>query len=183
MVVDDDDDGEPSTKRKKVEEVVKGKSKGKGGLLKVWTDGSSRGNGRASAQAGYGVWFGEGDDRNVAARLPGLPQTNQRAELTGMLRALEIVPTSQPLEIISDSNYSINCATIWYKGWTKNGWKSSTGQTVLNRDIVEKIRAVMDQRDKAGVETRCTWVKGHNEDVGNTGADELAVAGSRLPAL
>lgn len=53
--------------------VVKGKDKVtveektqefvKGDTVKVWTDGSSRGNGKVGAVAGYGVFFGDGDDR------------------------------------------------------------------------------------------------------------------------
>lgn len=53
-------DAEPTAKKVK---VTPAKSKGKSKVLKVYTDGSSRGNGRIGAVAGVGVFFGEGDDR------------------------------------------------------------------------------------------------------------------------
>jgi ribonuclease HI len=173
--------------------------------LKVWTDGSSRGNGKKNAEAGVGVYFGYDDERyvstlpfrnhciwscilifrtrNLAERLAGDPQTNQRAELTGILRALELVPPTQNLEIITDSNYGINCISVWYENWTKRGWVTSTGGPVVNRDLVEKIREKIDERDGKGTKTLFTWVKGHSEDEGNIGADLLAVQGSRLPEV
>ncbi|TVY51975.1 Ribonuclease H, partial [Lachnellula suecica] len=116
---------------------------------------------------------------NVSEPLEGSPQTNQRAELTGIQRALEIAPLDRPMEIITDSSYSINCSTTWYINWQKNGWKSSTGQPVTNKDLVVKIRKLIDKRNAAGVETEFTWIKGHNDDPGNVAADLLAVAGSR----
>lgn len=170
--------------------------KGKG--LKVYTDGSSRGNGRLGALAGVGVYFGDNDPRydspesshyvvvpahtiysNVSEPLKGTPQTNQRAELTAIVRALELAPEDCDMEIITDSKYSIDCSTNWYKNWMRNGWRTSTGGDVTNKDLVVAIRALIDKRDGRGVNTKFTWIKGHDNDPGNTAADLLAVAGSR----
>ncbi|RDL38231.1 putative Ribonuclease H [Venustampulla echinocandica] len=170
----DDKDGEPSTKKAKISVD---------GMLQVWTDGSSRGNGKKSAEAGVGVYFGVDDSRNVSERLGGSPQTNQRAELTAILRALEIVDRDRTLEIITDSNYSINCSTVWYKNWEKRDWKTSEGTDVMNKDLVVEIRKILDERTEKGVETKFTWIKGHDNDPGNVAADILAVAGSRLPKV
>jgi ribonuclease HI len=52
---------EPNTKRIRVSAAAKNKSKIK--VQQVYTDGSSRGNGRAGARAGVGVYFGEDDFR------------------------------------------------------------------------------------------------------------------------
>lgn len=147
---------------------------------KVWTDGAARGNGRVGAEAGVGVFWGVDNENNVSEALEGA-QTNQRAELTGILRALEIAPEDGALEIITDSSYSINCCTTWVISWEKNGWKTSTGQEVTNKDLVMKIRKLIAKREAAGVGTIFTWIKGHNDDPGNVAADALAVAGSRKP--
>lgn len=147
-------------------------------LLQVWTDGSSRGNGKEGAVAGVGVWFGEGDERNISEPLPGLPQTNNRAELSALMRALETVPQTQNLELLSDSNYSIKCVTVWYANWIKRGWMTSANRLVENRDLVERVRALIAERDRAGSSTTFTWVKGHADDIGNVGADALAVQGA-----
>lgn len=123
------------------------------------------------------------ENRNVSERLGGKLQTNQRAELTAILRALEIVDKDRPLEIITDSNYAINCSTVWYKNWKKNGWTTTGGSVVMNKDLVVDIRKILDERAEKGVETKFTWIKGHDNDPGNVAADLLAVAGSRLPKV
>jgi ribonuclease HI len=120
-------------------------------------------------------------DRNVSARLRGAPQTNQRAELAAIQRALQIAGKSQALRIFSDSKYSINCVTDWYKNWIKNDWKTSAGAVVQNQDLIKGIRDLIDARDQAGTQTLWQWVQGHADDPGNLAADRLAVAGAKLP--
>ena len=82
------------------------------------------------------------------------------------------------MDIVTDSSYSINCSTVWYRNWAKNGWKTSVGGPVLNKDLVVAIREQMDQREARGVKTGFQWIKGHSNDPGNTAADRLAVAGA-----
>ena len=149
-------------------------------VLQIYTDGSSLANGKAGSRAGVGVFFGDGDARNVSERLVGDPQTNQRAELMAMLRALQIAPTGQTVQIISDSQYSINCVTQWAIGWKSKGWKTATGENVKNQDIIRAILDKMDERTKAKANTYFHWVKGHASDRGKTAADRLAVRGAKL---
>jgi ribonuclease HI len=111
--------------------------------------------------------------------LEGPLQTNQRAELTAVLRALETVPQKQNIHIVSDSNYSINCVTSWYKNWKRNGWKTSTGGPVINQDLVKAIRKLIDDRDAKGAKTDFEWIKGHSNDPGNEAVDILAKNGAR----
>ncbi|KAI1428490.1 ribonuclease H-like protein [Xylaria sp. FL1777] len=149
------------------------------GVLRIFTDGSSLANGRTGATAGVGVFFGEGDKRNVSERLEGEHQTNQRAELTALLRALELSKREAKIRIFTDSKYTIDCADSWYKSWAKNNWKKSNGDDVLNQDLVKQIRVLIDKREKAGYTTLFQWVKGHSTSVGNIAADRLAVAGAK----
>ena len=117
-------------------------------------------------------------NRNISERLQGEPQTNQRAELTAVLRALETVPVRQGVQIVTDSKYSIQCVTEWYSNWEKNGWMTRQGP-VKNRDLVQAIRAKIGEREARGTQSVFTWVKGHATDPGNIAADNLAVQGSR----
>ncbi|KAL9026307.1 MAG: hypothetical protein Q9196_005011 [Gyalolechia fulgens] len=149
------------------------------GTVRIHTDGSALRNGGASAFAGVGVYFGPGDTRNVSETLPGPRQTNQRAELTAILRALEIVPKNLNVCIITDSRYGIDCVTIWYVNWRKNGWKTAAGKAVENKDLVENILSKIEERDSLGVQTAFEWIKGHNNHPGNVEADRLAVEGAR----
>ncbi|CAK7271476.1 hypothetical protein SEPCBS119000_004627 [Sporothrix epigloea] len=178
-----DDDGDavinlqPANKRSK--QSVNAAEAASFAPLDIYTDGSSLGNGRRGASAGIGVFFGVGDKRNISERLKGPLQTNQRAELTAILRALQSVPVTQPVCIFSDSMYSINCISDWYKSWIKNGWRTRNGEPVVNQDVIKAVRSFIDTRDKSGAATVFRWVKGHSTDSGNVAADQLAVQGAR----
>jgi ribonuclease HI len=116
--------------------------------------------------------------RNVSEPLKGEVQTNQRAELTAIQRALEIVPRDRDIYIYTDSNYSIKCCTVWYVNWQKNNWMTTQHEPVMNKDLVLAIRALIDERNAKGAKTNLEWVKGHDKNLGNEAADKLAVAGS-----
>ncbi|KAI5300559.1 hypothetical protein KEM55_006606 [Ascosphaera atra] len=150
------------------------------GLLKIYTDGSTLGNGKLGAQAGYGVYFGPGDERrNVSEPLPGSRQTNQRAELTAILRALDIAPRSRDVKIFTDSKYAINCVTVWCQKWRTNNWQTSGNKPVENKDLITTIIDKIEERDSLEAKTLFEWVRGHNNDPGNEAADKLAVEGAR----
>ena len=121
--------------------------------------------------------------RNVSETLPGFRQTNQRAELTAIQRALEIVPRNRDVSIITDSRYAIDCVTSWYINWRKNGWKTSAGKAVENKDLVENILTKIEQRNSLNVQTLFEWIKGHSNQPGNVEADRLAVEGARKGAF
>ena len=127
----------------------------------------------------YGLLLTSGN-RNVSERLEGKLQTNQRAELTAILRTLQIVDKDSPLEIRTDSKYSIQCVTEWYMNWQKNDWQTRDG-AVKNKDLVQAIRALLSEREARGVPIQFTWVKGHANDPGNIAADRLAVSGASKP--
>ena len=120
--------------------------------------------------------------RNVSEALPGPRQTNQRAELTAIIRALDIVPKDRNAVVVTDSQYSINCVTKWCFVWRENGWKNASGKVVENRDLVEVILAKVDERNRSGIQTQFEWVKGHVNEPGNIEADRLAVDGARRAA-
>lgn len=125
----------PEYLQRYLEEMTKPKEMSK----MVFTDGACSGNNKmdkSKAKAGYGVFFGDDDSRNISEKLIG-EQTNNRAELKALLEAIKIC--TDDYTIYTDSNYSINCVTKWYKGWKKNGWKTSKGDDVKNRDLIEEI--------------------------------------------
>jgi ribonuclease HI len=105
-------------------------------------------------------------------------QTNQRAELTAIQRALEVIDPTADVNIFSDSNYAIKCSTVWYVNWQRNNWTTAQREPVLNKDLVVNIRALIDHRDAKGAKTQFFWIKGHSKDPGNEAADRLAVAGA-----
>jgi len=88
----------------------------------IYTDGGCSRNGSKSAKAGIGVHFSKRNKitfDDVSAPFTDNP-TNQRAELSAILRALQIVKElSQKIIIYTDSEYSINCITKWFYEWHK----------------------------------------------------------------
>ncbi|KAF9083375.1 hypothetical protein BGX29_011107 [Mortierella sp. GBA35] len=144
----------------------------------IYTDGSARGNGKIGSQAGVGVFFGVNDPRNISERLQG-EQTNQRAEIMAVYRALQVCGSdTAPIEIRSDSQYTISIVTQWGENWIRNGWRRSDGGMVLHRDIIEPLLNLI--RNRPGP-IKWTHVKAHVGTFGNEMADKLAFAGASLP--
>uniref|UniRef100_A0A060TD98 Ribonuclease H n=1 Tax=Blastobotrys adeninivorans TaxID=409370 RepID=A0A060TD98_BLAAD len=150
----------------------------------VYTDGSARGNGRSNATGGIGVYYGEGDSRNVSEPLTGERQTNQRAELTAAIRALEqakagAATSTKGIRIITDSEYTINSFTKWADKWEKTGYSG-----VKNEDLIKEGRQLIKDIDSAyqsrGYDRGVTFqhVPGHSGVHGNEAADRLANKGA-----
>ncbi|KAF6105962.1 hypothetical protein HJG60_016412 [Phyllostomus discolor] len=145
----------------------------------VYTDGCCSRNGRRRARAGIGVYWGPGHPLNVGVRLPGR-QTNQRAEIHAACRALEQARAQgiDKLVLHTDSMFTINGITSWLPGWKENGWRTSAGKEVINReDFVELDRLVQ------GMDIRWVHVPGHSGLVGNEEADRLAREGAKQPEV
>lgn len=111
--------------------------------MRVFTDGACSHNGRPNAKAGYAVWFPDHPSLGESARIPDShPQTNQRAELTAISRAVVILDEKGfhdvDIVIYTDSEYSVNCLTKWIPGWVSRNWKTSAGGDVLHRDLIEE---------------------------------------------
>lgn len=97
--------------------------------------------------------------------------TNQIAELTAVLRAVEAHPGDEPLLIESDSQYAIRCSSEWLEGWKRKGWRTASGSPVKNLELVQAIDASIARR---GGPVRFRWVRGHVGNPFNERADELA---------
>ncbi len=136
----------------------------------VYIDGACKINhGMDKARAGVGVWFGNGDARNVSERLEGAQQTSQRAELMALIRALEKAPDA-PLHVFSDSDYCVSSVNFRLNAWIKC---SLAG--VANADLWCRIHALLSEREHGVCLER---VAGHSGNAGNDAADRLAKAGS-----
>ncbi|MFJ9340589.1 ribonuclease H [Streptomyces sp. NPDC101733] len=85
--------------------------------------------------------------------------TNNVGELTALQRLLEAVEPGRSVEVRMDSQYAMKAVTQWLPGWKRNGWKTAAGKPVANRELVEAIDALLEERD---VEFR--YVPAHRED-------------------
>ena len=108
-------------------------------VINVYTDGACTNNGKPDARAGFGIWFGAGDLRNTSESFTG-PQTNNRAELLAIIKALTIlrpeIEEGRPVVVYSDSSYSIRCCTSYGEKMSKKGWVQK-GKDIPNRELVE----------------------------------------------
>jgi len=148
--------------------------------LHVYTDGACRNNGSAKAAGGVGVFFGVNDPRNVSEPLdePGIRATNNRAELTAMIRAVELTagtPRERPVVLHTDSELLRNTVTTWLPKWKRTGWMTAKGSPVVNRDLLERLDATAVA---AGRPLHVRHVPAHSGIFQNEAADRLAVAGA-----
>jgi ribonuclease HI len=133
----------------------------------IFTDGACTNNGKRNASAAWGLVVVADAGYNVlyteSGAIPkGEMQTNQRAELQGLLKGLraakkfyEIYPGL--VTLWSDSQYAINCASVWGPKWKSNGWKKQGGPIQhfdLIRDLVEETMAM-------GHKVSYRWLKAH----------------------
>ena len=144
-------------------------------VIIVYTDGACNNNGDENAQAGSGIWYGEGDIRNRALRVPGPTQTNQTGELYAILVVIKTTPQNRQMLIKSDSKYAIDGLTKYIDEWEDKGWIG-----VSNAPLFKTIAAWLRRRAS---KTTFQWVKGHSGEAGNEEADKLAKEGASLPEI
>jgi ribonuclease HI len=149
-------------------------------LVEIFTDGACSNNGKPTARAGWGVYFGPDDPRNTSAKLSGVIQTNQRAELSALLAALTHIADGDDETVVvwSDSKYCVLGYNEWLAGWIQNGWMTSSGKPVKNQDLWKSVRLQQYKitTTHPGI-VKVVWVKGHSCSAGNDEADRLAKAG------
>jgi ribonuclease HI len=98
--------------------------------------------------------------------------TNNRMELTAVIRALEALRRPTPIEITTDSQYVKRGVMEWMPRWKRNGWMTAGRQPVKNRELWESL-----DRALAPHQVSWRWVKGHSGHAENERADALANRG------
>ena len=142
----------------------------------IYTDGACSNNGLKNAKAGIGVYFSSRNDQkleDISQRLIIEKPTNNKAELMAIEKALEIchkAKITDKIIIFTDSQYSIQCITIWYPNWVK---KNDT-KNKKNLDILQRIEYLVKQ-----LNIKFEYIKAHTElkdehSQGNSKADNLA---------
>jgi|SRR6056300_391241 ribonuclease HI len=133
-------------------------------MQNIYTDGSCLGN------PGPGGWAVLGPDFKLSGGQDNT--TNNIMEMTAVVMALEecIERKIGSVTIFTDSNYVKNGITSWIKKWKLNGWKTSTGTTVKNKDLWVKI----DQLSQEISNVEWKWVRAHNGQPQNELVDTMA---------
>ena len=141
-------------------------------LVKIYTDGSARGN--PNGPGGYGCVLhyvdskGKLHEREFSAGYQ--KTTNNRMEIMAAIVGLEALTKPCQVELYSDSQYLVNAFNQhWIEGWLKKGWKRGKNEDVKNVDLWKRLLEA-----KAPHQVTFIWVKGHDGHEMNERCDVLA---------
>lgn len=138
----------------------------------AFTDGAAKGN---PGPGGWGAIVVTLDGHVTELGGGAGHTTNNKMELSGAIGVLEhLQGTPGVVAIYTDSTYVIQGITQWVWGWRTRGWKTAQGGEVLNRELWERLSALVGARGAGGVEWH--WVRGHVGTPGNERADAISVA-------
>lgn len=132
----------------------------------IYTDGSCKSN------PGPGGWCAilvyEGHEKVLSGGES--ETTNNRMELTAVIRALEALREPCRVRLVSDSKYVIDALSLgWAAGWKRRGWRKSDNSPALNPDLWEQL---LDLSERHKID--CEWTRGHAGHEYNERCDEIA---------
>ena len=133
--------------------------------VEIFTDGACSGN---PGLGGWGVLLRYGTTEKELSGGEALT-TNNRMELTAVIKALECLKEPCEISLCSDSKYVIEGINKWMPNWKKNGWKTANRKAVANVDLWEKLDALLQKHNVSW-----QWVKGHEGHPENERVDALA---------
>lgn len=130
----------------------------------IYTDGGYKSHVKLGAWACL-LMYGE-----HSKELYGVSQntTNNKMELTAIIKALQALKKPCKVKLYSDSEYVVKGMTVWIKNWISNGWKTKDRKKVANRDLWEEILKLSKIH-----EIEFLWVKGHEKNEYNNRVDAL----------
>ena len=139
--------------------------------VQIFSDGACSGN------PGPGGWgtilrFGEHEKELSGGEKS---TTNNRMELTAVIKGLEALKEPCEVEFFTDSKYIIDSVTKgWAVKWKNNGWVKPDKKPALNPDLWERLLELLEIH-----RVTFNWVKGHAGHPENERCDRLAVAASQ----
>ena len=134
--------------------------------IDIYTDGSCRCN---PGPGGWGaILVYKGIEKELCGGEPNT--TNNRMELTAVIKALQALKERCEVTLTSDSKYVLDAITNgWAESWRAKGWKKADKSPALNPDLWEIL---LDEIKKH--EITYVWVKGHAGHPYNERCDEMA---------
>lgn len=136
--------------------------------IEIFTDGACSGN------PGPGGWGAILRFNGAEKELSGGEKdtTNNRMELTAVIKALSALKEPCEVTLTTDSKYVCDSITKgWVYSWQKNNWRKADKKPALNVDLWEELLPLLETN-----KVTFKWVKGHNEHPENERCDKLAVS-------
>ena len=138
----------------------------------IWTDGACSGN---PGPGGWAAVLRCGEAEKVLSGGEA-STTNNRMELTAVIRALEALKRPCQVTIYSDSKYVVDAVKLgWVYNWEKQNWTRGKNGPVKNPELWERLLKLLRAQEKV----EFLWVKGHADNDVNARCDALAVQESR----
>ena len=136
--------------------------------VRIHTDGACKGN---PGPGGWGALLQfDGREKELCGGEPAT--TNNRMELTGVIRALEALKRPCEIDLYTDSQYVQKGISEWIAAWKRRGWKTADKKAVKNVDLWLELDALAARH-----QIRWHWVRGHAGHAENERADQLANRG------
>jgi len=136
--------------------------------VEVYADGACRGN---PGPGGWGVLLRAGGRERELHGGEALT-TNNRMELTAVIRALEALSPGSTARVYTDSQYVQKGITGWIHDWKRRGWRTADKKPVKNQDLWMRLDELA-----RGHTVEWHWVRGHAGHPENERADALANLG------
>jgi ribonuclease HI len=136
--------------------------------VEIYTDGACKGN---PGPGGWGVWMLYNGKEKTLHGGESLT-TNNRMELTAVIRALEALKRPCSIKLYTDSSYVQKGITEWIVGWKARNWRTADKKPVKNDDLWKALDVLANQHNIEWI-----WVRGHVGNDGNERADSLANEG------
>ena len=137
-------------------------------MVQIYADGACKGN------PGPGGWGAIVRAAGVERELCGGERqtTNNRMELTAVIRALESLEAPSAVEVYTDSQYVQKGISEWLQDWKRREWRTADKKPVKNVDLWQRL-----ERVAAAHRVSWHWIKGHAGHPENERADALANRG------
>jgi ribonuclease HI len=135
--------------------------------VEIFTDGACSGN---PGKGGWGaVLRYYGTEKELCGG--AIETTNNRMELTAVIKALSALKEPCAVTLTTDSKYVVDAVEKgWVYNWQKNGWRKADKKPALNVDLWEQLLPLLNKHAVTFV-----WVKGHAGHPENERCDALAV--------
>jgi len=134
----------------------------------IYSDGACKGN---PGTGGWGALLvANGHRKEISGGEANT--TNNRMEMTAVIRALESLKRPSTVEVHTDSQYVQKGISEWMAGWKRRNWRTADGKPVKNQDLWLQLDALSQLH---AIEWK--WVRGHAGHPENERADALANQG------
>ena len=146
-------------------------------MIKIYTDGSCRGNGKEDSTGGYGIVIFKDnvliDYCCYQYKCENI--TNNKMELLAILHAFEIAQMPEYKNeiciVYTDSSYCERICNDWIYKWARNNWKKKDNKDIENLSFIQSLYKYLNIDFFNCQVKKCD---GHIGILGNELADALA---------